>query len=110
MINIGFARRHISFVVKRRDILQLQLNMAAQGKKVPYDDDGITAVQSVIMARLKTGISTGGLAPVPPPVVSVPLAANVSQVDKQNRTLRGITFTATLTGAIDLVIVVGTLS
>jgi hypothetical protein len=92
------------------DILQLQLNMAAQGKKVPYDDDGITAVQSVIMARLKTGISTGGLAPVPPPVVSVPLAANVSQVDKQNRTLRGITFTATLTGAIDLVIVVGTLS
>lgn len=91
------------------DILQLQVNMAAQGKKVPFDDDGITAVQNVVLARLKAGVNIGGLAAFPPPSVSVPKAADVLPADKAARTLKGVTFQGTLTGAINLTTVVGTL-
>lgn len=92
------------------DLLQLELNMAAQGKKVPYDDDGITSVQSTLMARLKNAVSLGSLASFPAPVVNVPKASDALSVDKQARTLKGVTFSATLTGAINLTQVVGTLT
>ena len=78
--------------------------------KVPYTDAGITAVESQILAALQLGITNNFLASEPPPLVSVPLAVNVPLVDKANRVLNNVSFTATLAGAIQAVNITGTVS
>jgi len=77
--------------------------------KVPFTDKGITAIQAEINEALTFFQGSGGIAIDPPFIITVPLAADISAVDKANRTLNGVTFTATLTGAIHAVTIVGTL-
>jgi hypothetical protein len=92
------------------DLLALELKMAAQGKKVPYDDAGIAAAQVVLLAVLQRGVDAGGLAPNPKPTVTVPLASAVSGSDRTARALTGVTFDGQLAGAINFVRVNGVLN
>jgi hypothetical protein len=81
------------------------------GKKVPFTDPGIAVIEAAIRSVLRRGVNVGGLSNNPAPSVSVPLAVNVSPSDKAARTLTGVTFTATLAGALIAVKpVTGTLS
>jgi len=78
--------------------------------KIPFDDPGIAIIESEIRAQLDEGIGLGGLAALPDPTVTVPLAADVSAVDKASRTLTGVSFSATLAGAIHKLTINGTVS
>lgn len=78
--------------------------------KIPYTDPGIAVIQSQVQMALQQGVAQNFLTDDPAPVVSVPLAASVSSVDKANRLLRNVNFTATLAGAIHAVQIQGTLS
>ena len=75
--------------------------------KVPYTDAGIAAVQAQVQLSLQLGIDNNFIADNPPPVVTVPLAANVPPNDKANRILNNVKFTATLAGAIHAVNIQG---
>jgi hypothetical protein len=76
------------------------LTLLSNAKKVPYTDPGIALVESEVRAQQSEGIAQGYLAASPTPTVTVPLAANVPLIDKQNRALNNVLFTATLAGAI----------
>lgn len=78
--------------------------------KIPFTDGGIAAIEADVSAQLQDGIAVGGLASNPQPVVTVPLASEVSAVDKANRELNDVEFSATLAGAIHAVTVNGTVS
>lgn len=79
--------------------------------KVPFTDKGIAAVEAEIREALSFFQGEDlGIAVDPPYIVSVPKAADVSAIDKANRTLNNITFKATLTGAIHAVTINGTVS
>jgi hypothetical protein len=84
--------------------------MLARLPKVPYTDAGITAVQAQVERALKAGIDSNFLSDNPAPVVTVPLAANVPPIDKANRILNNVKFTATVAGAIHAVNIRGTVS
>jgi hypothetical protein len=78
--------------------------------KVPYTNKGIAAIENILRSDLQAGVDNGGLAPDPAPSVSVPDALTVPLADKQSRTLNGITFAATLAGAIHKTQIQGYLS
>lgn len=78
--------------------------------KVPYTDAGIAAIEAEVTAQLQDGIAAKGLTNNPQPTVTVPKAIDISAVDKANRELNGITFQATLAGAIHAVTINGTVS
>lgn len=84
--------------------------LLSNNSKIPFTDAGIDAVRSTILGVLKQGIDFGGIAETPKPVVSLPLAANVSALNKSARNLPNIQFTATLAGAIHSTVINGTLS
>ena len=77
--------------------------------KVPYTDAGITAIQAQIERALDQGVNQNFIAPNSYTVI-VPKAANVSAIDKTNRVLNGVSFQATLAGAVQAVNITGTLS
>ena len=101
-------------VIRFRDWLvnQIRVGMVslfAVNRKIAFTDPGITAVQGVIDSILKSGQTVGGIAPdqfdadgnvTPGYTVHVPTAAEVSDTDKAARRLTGVTFKATLSGAI----------
>jgi len=78
--------------------------------KIPYTDSGIASIQAVIDQVLTDGIGLGGIAIDPAFTISVPIAADVSAGDKAARTLNNVTFQATLTGAIHIININGTVS
>ena len=75
--------------------------------KIPFTDGGIAIVETEIRAQLAEGIANGLLASSPQYTVTVPLAADVSAVDKANRLLPDVSFTATLAGAVHSVTING---
>ncbi len=102
-------------VIRFRDWLQVNMSIdvfasLTQGSKVPYTDAAISVVEAAIRADLKAGVDAGGLSDNPAPTVVVPSAASVSAADRQNRVLNGVSFSATLAGAIQCANVTGTLS
>lgn len=90
----------------------LQANMQADvfaqlasGDKTPLTDFGIQAVVLTIRTRLNIGASPpyNGIDAKRPITVLYPAAADMSQQDRNNRNLSGISATAFLTGAINTV-------
>jgi hypothetical protein len=79
-------------------------------KKVPLTDAGIAQIEKEIRAVLDAGIKAGGFAADPAPVITVPRASALTSADKSARRVTGITFSATLAGAIHLVSISGTVS
>jgi hypothetical protein len=79
-------------------------------KKVPYTDKGIAIIEGEMRASLQSRVERGLLSDSPAPVVQVPLAANMTQVDRGNRNLPNMNFFATLAGAVHTVRIQGTVS
>ena len=77
--------------------------------KIPYTDAGVASVEGEIKAVLKQGVANGAFADDPAPTTSVPRVADVSAVDKANRHLPDMKFTAYLAGAIHSVRIDGVL-
>ncbi len=86
----------------QENIFQLKKTATDRGEKVSFEDSGISQIDSVMKETLDTGVDNGLLAADPAPITSVPLAAEVSTVDKGNRTLSNATFEAYLAGAIHI--------
>ena len=82
----------------------------AASKKVAFTDRGIGVIENQVRGILNQGVTNEIYTSDPEPVVTVPLAKDVSAADKAARTLTGVTFRATLAGAIHEVEVVGTVS
>lgn len=85
-------------------------NRLSSAKKVPFTDLGIAIVESEVRGILQQGVQLGIYAEDPAPQVEVPLAADVSAANKANRLLTGVTFRATLAGAIHEATISGTVS
>lgn len=88
--------------VALRDLLLNQ-----KGGKVTYDDEGINRIKEVISSALQRGVNRNLLSSF---TVTVPKAVNCSQQDKRERTLREVSFTGILSGAILTVRVNGSVS
>lgn len=71
--------------------------------KVPFTDAGIAVVENEVSGVLKLGIAQNILAADPAPTITVPKASEVDLVDKANRLLPDVNFTAVLAGAIHAV-------
>jgi hypothetical protein len=88
------------------DVYSLLVN----NPKVPYTDAGIAAIKGAIAGSLKKGQEVGGLADFPAPVVTAPTVAETDTVDRANRILRNVEFTARLAGALHGIVINGTVS
>jgi hypothetical protein len=96
------------------DIQESVLSVIADSDKVPFNRAGFTVIEGAIMGALKrfeapegTGV---GLLNSGSSVVIMPTPESVSFSDRSNRRLTGVTFTATLAGAVHFVSVSGRLS
>jgi len=98
----------VDFIDSR--ITENVFGLLVNAPKVPFTDPGITSIQSEINQVLQDNVVLGGIAADPPFSISVPKAKDVSAGDKANRTLNGVTFQATLAGAIHAVNINGTVS
>ncbi len=78
--------------------------------KIPFTDGGIAIIESEIISAITDGIDNGFIAESPAFTVTVPLAADVSTVDKANRFLPNVEFLAYLAGAIHKVRIEGVVS
>jgi len=92
------------------DIQTTIFNYLIEADKIPYTDSGITMIRNQLSSRLSNAVSIGILAPDPAPAITVPKVIDVPEIDKQNRILRNIDFTAVLAGAVHKVEVRGKVS
>lgn len=76
-------------------------------RKIPFTDAGIAVIESCMREVLEAGIRAGGIVEY---TVTVPRAADISSADKAARNLTGLSFTATLAGAIHAVTITGNVS
>jgi len=72
-------------------------------EKLPFTANGLAVIEGYIKSVLSAGVAAGGLTNDPEPTVTMPALANISAADKAARKLSGITFAATLAGAIHYV-------
>jgi len=82
------------------DIFLLIKQKADLGMKIPYTDEGVGMVVTVMERRLQNAVDVNFLAATPRFKVKPPLVANIPTIDKVNRFLPDIPFEATLAGAI----------
>ena len=79
--------------------------------KIPLTDGGIATIEGLIKGPLQDNVigsdGKGILAASPAPTVSVPLKSELSAADIAARTVSGITFEATLAGAVHKVTISG---
>lgn len=78
--------------------------------KVPYIQSGISQIETQVRMVIAEGIRNGLYASTPAPVIIVPDAATVAANLRATRTLDAIKFEVRLAGAIEKVIVRGTVS
>lgn len=90
----------------QNDVYFLLLN----NPKLPYTDAGISVVKGAMEGTLKKGQTRGGIADSPAPRVIVPLVADTDPIDRADRILRDLHFTARLSGALHSFKITGTLS
>lgn len=85
-------------------------SLLVNSRKVPYTDTGVDLIKAVLTGTLVDGIRVGLLAKDPAPTVTAPLVADVDPITKGNRILPDVVFNATLSGAIHIVNISGTVS
>lgn len=94
----------------KQDIQVEEFRLLIDNSKIPYTDAGISMCQGVLRNRLDNAVNMGILAEFPTPSITVPLAKNIPIVDKQDRVLRNLNFTAELAGAIQSMKINGSVS
>jgi hypothetical protein len=98
------------------DVLGLFYTAANNNSKLPYTDSGAAMIQTAVLARLNSATPSGKgqqatfLADLPAPTCTVPKVATVDPAVRADRQLPDVKFTATLAGAINSVVISGTLS
>lgn len=92
------------------DVLALFYNAANSRSKVPYTDQGVAVVQGAVLTRLGIGVKNGFLTNQPAPTCTVPQVADVLPSVRATRQLQNVNFTAQVAGAINSVVLNGTLS
>lgn len=102
----------------KNDIQERVFNLLVLNQKVPYTDDGITAVEGKMEESLKAGQNAGGIAPteyddddkeIPGYTITVPKSIDLTDSQKASRKLEGCKFRARLAGAIQAVEINGNL-
>lgn len=91
----------------------LQTNVFAllvQSPKVPYTNQGIAVVENAVHQTLLQGVSNGLIDGNSPITVNAPDVLDIPQADRAARLLPDVTFTCRLAGAIQNVIINGTVS
>lgn len=101
-------------VVRTIDYLKARIQenvyaLLVSEKKVPYTDKGVASIEGELMATLLKAEGDGQLE-VGSSRTTVPKVADVSIIERTNRTLPDVKFTARLSGAIHRVLIDGTLS
>jgi hypothetical protein len=88
-------------------------NLLVQSDKVPFTNNGIALILAAVEATLKDGFNNGIIAEdadgKPMFVINAPNREEISVNDRANRTLPGITWEATIAGAVEKVKIGGTL-
>jgi hypothetical protein len=84
-----------------------QFFVLANDPKVPFSTAGITKLKGTLENSLRKGIKVGGLSDEPAPLVSAPTLAETDPIDRINRRLKGLAFTARGAGAIHGVTIKG---
>jgi hypothetical protein len=100
--------RDLDYLVN--DIETEMFRLLTTAGKIPYTDAGIAMCQSKLRERLNNAIGMGILASDPIPTITVPLAKDIPVQDKQDRILKNLNFTATLAGAIQSIVIRGTVT
>lgn len=77
--------------------------------KIPYTDEGIDLIQSIIAGALKFGVERGGLAKGSTSV-TFPLVADIGSATRATRALTGGKFSGVLAGAIHSLTIAGSLT
>lgn len=93
------------------DLVNLKLRKAGEGQKIPYTSAGLGLVNSTLVQSCKKGQEDGAIREdsiddgnlVKGYSVVVPDFANISQGDKDARTLNNVVVTAYLSGAISII-------
>lgn len=102
----------------QNDMQERVFNLLVLNQKVPYTDEGITAVEGKMEESLKAGQDVGGIAPteyddddneIPGYTITVPSSSDLTDTQKASRKLEGCKFTAKLAGAIQAVDISGSL-
>lgn len=83
------------------------LSVVRASDKVPFTDNGIDQIGTALRGALAADVADGIYASFS---VTTPAAADVSSADKAARALTGVTFRATLAGAIHTTEITGTVS
>ncbi len=78
--------------------------------KISFSDPGISVIENEVRGVMSLGVTRTIFLANPAPVTSVPLAADVNVLDKAQRLLPDVTFSAKLAGAIHVVEVRGVVS
>lgn len=68
--------------------------------KIPYTNAGVNIIVGEINAVLQTAIGQGILRADPAPVITAPLVSTIDPIDRANRVLPDINFSAELAGAV----------
>lgn len=101
------------------DMAQRVCNLLISNPKIPYTDNGITAVENQMVASLKEGQTRGGIAEkefddmgeeIPGYKTMVPLASSLTSAQRASRTLKDCKFKARIAGAIHMVEITGSLT
>lgn len=108
----------IRFVDWLRDHIQRKVfEMLVVNPKVPYNDGGISQVQSCVISALEDGRTAGGINDdttdddgevVKGYTVTVPRASSLTAAQRKSRSLPGVQFEAQLSGAIHALTIRGT--
>ncbi len=100
-------------IVRGIDYLEARIEeglfaLMVASKKIPYTNNGLSLIEMVLRERLEIyGVQSGLLDPTTI-TVTVPDVSAVSSADKTNRNYSGITWSATLQGAINKITINGT--
>lgn len=114
-INITFqgknANGNYTDSQRGRDWMQDDMQKAVFGalagnSKIPYTDAGIGVIESQVRGSLKRAADRGIIVEETI-VVTVPTAASVAAIDKTNRTLNNVKFSATEQGAVHKTVITG---
>jgi hypothetical protein len=85
------------------------LQLLAGNTKVPFTDAGGALLQATVAGVLQTAAANGIVDPTSI-VVTVPKVANISSTDKANRNFPNVSFLARVQGAVNTVVINGTVS
>lgn len=90
------------------DMTKAVMSCLLANEKIPFTNAGIAVIRSVVKASLKRAVAAGVISD--DFVITVPDISDISDADKALRNLPDVKWSATLTGAIQLVKITGVVS